>query len=325
MNTGIVGWGFYVPDKVLSNADLEKIVDTTDEWITTRTGIKTRRIAEDSMAVSDMSANAARRALDKAGLSPKDIDLIIVATITPDMFFPSSACFVQKAIGAENAACFDISAACSGFIYAMDVARSLMSNSGYKNALVIAAEKLSAIADWEDRNTCVLFGDGAGAVILSEVASGGILSSYLGADGTKDEMLYLPGGGSRNPSTHKTVDDRLHYLKMSGNELFKIAVRIMAKSAEVALERAGLEKKDVKKLIPHQANSRIIWATSKMLGLKEEQVFVNIDRYGNMSSASGAVALCEVLDLKDINKDDILLLVAFGGGLTWGATAIKVS
>ena len=325
MNTGIVGWGFYVPDKVLSNADLEKMVDTTDEWITTRTGIKTRRIAEDSMAVSDMSANAARRALDKAGLSPKDIDLIIVATVTPDMFFPSSACFVQKAIGAENAACFDISAACSGFIYAMDVARSLMSNSGYKNALVIAAEKLSAIADWEDRNTCVLFGDGAGAVILSEVASGGILSSYLGADGTKDEMLYLPGGGSRNPSTHKTVDDRLHYLKMSGNELFKIAVRIMANSAEVALERAGLEKKDVKKLIPHQANSRIIWATSKMLGLKEEQVFVNIDRYGNMSSASGAVALCEVLDLKDINKDDILLLVAFGGGLTWGATAIKVS
>ena len=277
------------------------------------------------MAVSDMSVNAARRALNKAGLSPEDIDLIIVATVTPDMFFPSSACFVQKAIGAENAACFDISAACSGFIYAMDVARSLMSNSGYKNALVIAAEKLSAIADWEDRNTCVLFGDGAGAVILSEVASGGILSSYLGADGTKDEMLYLPGGGSRNPSTHKTVDDRLHYLKMRGNELFKIAVRIMAKSAEVALERAGLEKKDVKKLIPHQANSRIIWATSKMLGLKEEQVFVNIDRYGNMSSASGAVALCEVLDLKDINKDDILLLVAFGGGLTWGATAIKVS
>jgi len=325
MNTGIVGWGFYVPDKVLSNADLEKIVDTTDEWITTRTGIKTRRIAEDSMAVSDMSVNAARRALNKAGLSPKDIDLIIVATVTPDMFFPSSACFVQKAIGAENAACFDISAACSGFIYAMDVARSLMSNSGYKNALVIAAEKLSAIADWEDRNTCVLFGDGAGAVILSEVASGGILSSYLGADGTKDEMLYLPGGGSRNPSTHKTVDDRLHYIKMRGNELFKIAVRIMANSAEVALERAGLEKKDVKKLIPHQANSRIIWATSKMLGLKEEQVFVNIDRYGNMSSASGAVALCEVLDLKDINKDDILLLVAFGGGLTWGATAIKVS
>ncbi len=325
MNTGIIGWGFYVPDKVLSNTDLEKMVDTTDEWITTRTGIKTRRIADDSMAVSDMSTMAARRAMEKAGLSAKDIELIVVATITPDMFFPSTACFVQKAIGAENAACFDISAACSGFIYAMDVARGLMSNSGYKNALVIGAEKLSAIADWEDRNTCVLFGDGAGAVILSEVASGGILSSYLGADGTKDEMLYIPGGGSRNPATHKTVDSKLHYLKMRGNELFKIAVRIMANSAEVVLNKAGLEKRDVKKLIPHQANSRIIWATSKMLGLEEEQVFVNIDRYGNMSSASGAVALCEVLDLEEIKKDDILLLVAFGGGLTWGATAIKVS
>ncbi|MDP8216987.1 MAG: beta-ketoacyl-ACP synthase III [Candidatus Kaelpia imicola] len=325
MNIGIVGWGFYVPDRVLSNADLEKMVDTTDEWITTRTGIKTRRIAGDDMAVSDMSARAARQAIERAGLSPKDIELTIVATITPDMFFPSSACFVQKEIGAENAACFDISAACSGFIYAMDVARGLISSLGYKNALVIGAEKLSAIADWEDRNTCILFGDGAGAVVLSEVESGGILSSYLGADGTKDELLYLPGGGSRNPSTHKTVDQRLHYLRMRGNELFKIAVKIMANSAEVALKRAGLEKTDVKQLIPHQANSRIIWATAKMLGLKKEQVFVNIDRYGNMSSASGAVALCEVLDLKNINKDDILLLVAFGGGLTWGAAAIKVS
>jgi 3-oxoacyl-[acyl-carrier-protein] synthase III len=325
MNIGVVGWGLYLPDKVLSNADLEKMVDTTDEWITTRTGIKTRRIAEDSMAVSDMSANAARLAIAKAGLSPKDIDLIIVATITPDMFFPSSACFVQKAISAENAACFDISAACSGFIYAMDVARGLISNSGYKNALVVGAEKLSAIADWEDRNTCVLFGDGAGAVVLSEVESGGILSSYLGADGTKDDLLYIPGGGSRNPATHKTVEEKLHHLKMRGNELFKIAVRIMANSAEAALEKAGLNKKDIKKLIPHQANSRIISATVKMLGLKEEQVFVNIDRYGNMSSASGAVALSEVLDLEDVNKGDILLLVAFGGGLTWGATVIEVS
>ncbi len=325
MNIGVVGWGLYLPDKVLSNADLEKMVDTTDEWITTRTGIKTRRIAEDSMAVSDMSANAARLAIAKAGLSPKDIDLIIVATITPDMFFPSTACFVQKAISAENAACFDISAACSGFIYAMDVARGLISNSGYKNALVVGAEKLSAIADWEDRNTCVLFGDGAGAVVLSEVESGGILSSYLGADGTKDDLLYIPGGGSRNPATHKTVEEKLHHLKMRGNELFKIAVRIMANSAEAALEKAGLNKKDIKKLIPHQANSRIISATVKMLGLKEEQVFVNIDRYGNMSSASGAVALSEVLDLEDVNKGDILLLVAFGGGLTWGATVIEVS
>ncbi|MDP8253558.1 MAG: beta-ketoacyl-ACP synthase III [Candidatus Kaelpia aquatica] len=325
MNVGIVGWGFYVPDRVLSNADLEKMVDTTDEWITTRTGIKTRRIAGDDMAVSDMGAEAGSKALEKAGLSPGDIDLIVVATITSDMSFPSSACFVQKKLKAENAVCFDISAACSGFIYAMDVARGLMSSSGYKNALVIGSEKLSMIADWEDRNTCVLFGDGAGAVVLSEVESGGFLSSYLGADGSKDELLYLPGGGSRNPATHKTVDEKLHCLKMKGNELFKIAVKIMASSAEIVLEKAGLDKTDVKRLIPHQANSRIIWATAKMLGLKKEQVFVNIGRYGNMSSASGAVALCEVLDLKDINKDDILLLVAFGGGLTWGATVIKVS
>ena len=325
MSIGIVGWGFYVPDKVLTNADLEKMVDTTDEWITTRTGIKTRRIAPDGMAVSDMAAMAAQRALDKCGLSAKQIDVIIVATITPDMFFPSSACFVQSKIGAENAACFDVSAACSGFIYALELGRNFLCSKKYKNVMIIGAEKLSIITDWQDRSTCVLFGDGAGAVILSEVKSGGIISCYLGSDGTQSELLFLPGGGSRHPASEDTVKEKMHFLKMKGNELFKFAVRIMADSAEEVLKQAGLKKSDIKYLIPHQANSRIIWATAKKLELKEEQVFVNIDRYGNMSSASSAVALCEILESKEIKSGDKLLMVAFGGGLTWGSSIIEVS
>ena len=324
MAAGIIGWGHYLPPKVLTNKDLEKMVDTSDEWITTRTGIKERRIAPSDMAVSDMAARAAQEALKKAKLNAEDIELIIVATITPDMFFPSSACFVQDKLGAKNAVCFDISAACSGFIYGLDVAKSLVESGRYKNALLLGSEKLTAITDWEDRATCVLFGDGAGAVVLSNVKEGGIISTYLGSDGSKSDLLNLPGGGSRFPATLETVNKRMHYIKMQGNELFKFAVRIMVESAERALERAGLNSSDIKYLVPHQANSRIIWATAKRLGLKEGQVFININKYGNMSSASSAVALSEVLDLKDVRKGDKLLLVAFGGGLTWAAGVIEV-
>jgi len=325
MATGIIGWGFYVPDKVLTNSDLEKMVDTSDEWITTRTGIKERRIAPPDMAVSDMALEASKKALEKANLMPEDLDLIITATITPDMFFPSSACFIQAKLGAGNVACFDVSAACSGFIYALEVARTLIESGSYRNALVIGVEKLTAITDWEDRNTCVLFGDGAGAVVLGPVENGGIKSSYLGADGTKADLLNMPGGGSRNPATHETVEKRMHYVKMKGNELFKYAVRLMAEAALEALKKANLNKSDIRYLIPHQANSRIIWATARKLELDENHVFVNIHKYGNMSSASCAIALCEVLSLKEIKTGDKLLLVSFGGGLTWGATVIEVS
>ncbi|MDP8234326.1 MAG: beta-ketoacyl-ACP synthase III [Candidatus Saelkia tenebricola] len=325
MDTGVIGWGFYVPDEVRTNKDLEKIVDTSDEWITTRTGIKERRIAPPEMAVSDMGVKAAKKALKKAGLTPFDIDLIIVATITPDMFFPSTACFVQAKLKARNIACFDVSAACSGFIYALKVAKGLIESGSYRNALVIGAEKLTAITDWQDRNTCVLFGDGAGAVVLGPVKKGGIKSVYLGADGSKSELLNMPGGGSRNPATHETVNQGMHYVKMKGNELFKFAVRLMAESAYKALRKAGLDKTDIKYLIPHQANSRIIWATARKLDLEKKQIFVNIHKYGNMSSASCAVALCESLSSKGVKKGDNLLLVAFGGGLTWGASVIEVS
>jgi 3-oxoacyl-[acyl-carrier-protein] synthase-3 len=301
------------------------MVDTSDEWITTRTRIKKRRIAPSQMAVSDMGVNAGKKALRKAGLSPQELDAIIVATITPDMFFPSSACFVQAKLKAKNAFCFDISAACSGFIYGLDIARSFIESGSCRNVLLIGSEKLSVITDWEDRATCVLFGDGAGAVVLSKVGKGGIISCYLGSNGHRADLLYLPGGGSRYPTSQESLNKKLHYIKMRGNELFKYAVLSMAEAAEMALTKAGLKASQIRYLIPHQANSRIIWAIAKRLELKEEQVFVNIHKYGNMSSASIAVALIEVLQKKDLKQGDKLLLVSFGGGLTWGASVIEVS
>ena len=255
---GIIGVGKYLPKRVLSNRDLEKTVDTSDEWITTRTGIKERRLASSREAASDLAINAAKGALKDAGVKPQDLDLIIVATITPDMQFPSTACFVQAALGAKNAVCFDISAACAGFVYAIIVAQQFVAGGTYKNALVVGTEVLSSITDWQDRSTCVLFGDGAGAAVLSEVKSAGILSTYLGGDGSRADLLMLPAGGSRNPATHKTIDKRLHYIKMQGNELFKLAVKIMAEAAQIALKKAGLKCEDIDLVIPHQANARII-------------------------------------------------------------------
>jgi len=320
---GIIGLGEYLPKKILTNLDLEKMVDTSDEWITTRTGIKQRRLAAGNEAASDLAANAAREALKNARLKAQEIDLIIVATITPDMQFPSTACFVQASLGAKNAVCFDISAACAGFVYAIVIAQQFIARGAYKNVLVVGAEVLSSITDWKDRNTCVLFGDGAGAAVLSQVKSGGILSAHLGTDGTMTDLLMLPAGGSRNPATHKTIDKRLHYLKMQGNEIFKLAVKIMTDAAQVALKKAGLECKDIDLVIPHQANIRIILAMAKRLGLPEDRVYLNIKKYGNMSSASTATALCEAVKEGRIKKGDIVLLDAFGAGLVWGACLVK--
>ena len=320
---GIISVGEYLPEKILTNRDLEKMVDTSDEWITSRTGIKERHLVGNNEAASDLAVKAAEDALRNAKLKAQDLDLIIVATITPDMQFPSTACFVQAKIGAKTAVCFDISAACAGFVYALATAHQFISSGLYKNALVIGTEVLSSITDWKDRNTCVLFGDGAGAAILSEVKSGGIISTYLGSDGMMTELLNVPAGGSRLPATHQTLDSRMHYIKMQGNELFKLAVTIMTQAAKKVLKQANLKFSDVDIVIPHQANARIIMAVAKKLGLSEEKIYLNIEKFGNMSSASTATALCEAVKEGKVKKGDIILLDAFGAGLVWGACLIE--
>lgn len=320
---GIIGVGEYLPKKVLTNADLEKMVDTSDEWITTRTGIKQRRMVGRGEATSDLAIKAAKRAIAETSIKPEELDLIIVATITPDMAFPSVACLLQNALHAKHAISFDISAACAGFVYAIAVAQQFIARGGCKNALVVGAEVLSSITDWKDRNTCVLFGDGAGAAVLAEAKSGGILSTYLGSDGSKADLLRLPGGGSRHPATQATIKKRLHFIKMQGNELFKLAITTMANAAQQALKRAGMECKDIDIVIPHQANMRIILAMAKKLGLAKEKIYFNIAKYGNMSSASTATALCEAVKEGRIKKGDVVLLDAFGSGLVWGACVIR--
>lgn len=320
---GIIGLGKYLPEKVLTNAQLEKMVDTTDEWITTRTGIKQRRLAAKHQATSDLAVEAAKEALKKAKLKPESLDLIIVATITPDMQFPSASCLVQNALGAKKAACFDLSAACAGFVYGLVTAKQFIAAGTYKNALVIGAEVLSSMVDWKDRNTCVLFGDGAGAAVLAESNSAAIISTYLGANGAMGDLLMVPGGGSRQPFSQHVLDNKTHYLKMRGNELFKVAVNFMAEAAHKALEQAGLSCKDVDCLIPHQANIRILLAVAKKVGLPENKIYMNIEKYGNMSSASTVVALCEAVEAGRIKNGDIVLLDAFGAGLVWGASVLK--
>jgi 3-oxoacyl-[acyl-carrier-protein] synthase-3 len=320
---GIIGVGKYLPSKILTNADLEKMVDTSDEWITTRTGIKQRRLVSKGEASSDLAKRAAKEALGRAGLKPTDLDAIIIATITPDMGFPSTACLVQQKLGASKACCFDISAACAGFLYGIGIAQSFIACGIYKNILVAGTEVLSSITDWQDRNTCVLFGDGAGAAVLTQAKIGGILSVYLGSDGSMGNLLMLPAGGSRHPATQETVKGRLHYIKMRGNELFKLAVKTMTEAAQKALAKAGLKCADIDCLIPHQANIRILSAAAKRLGLRKDKIYLNIHRYGNMSSASTAVALCEAVEEGRVKKGDIVLLDAFGAGLVWGACVIK--
>ena len=321
----IQGTGSYAPSKALTNEDLAKIVDTSDEWIFTRSGIRERRIAAADETASTMGTRAARMAIDDAGLQPTDIDIVIVATITPDMPFPSTACLIQSQLGVGKAICMDIEAACSGFLYIMEVASGLLMTGRYRHALVIGTEKLSSILDWQDRTTCVLFGDGAGAAVLSlsDEPGAGIVDFKLGADGSNYDVLLMPGGGCVTPASAQSVIDRQHFLKMRGKEVFKLAVRVMSQAATEILEQNGVTPDQLACVIPHQANMRIIESLSSRLEIPIERFFLNLDKYGNTSAASIPIALDEAKRAGRLQKGDLLLLVAFGAGLTWGAALLR--
>ncbi|NEW05508.1 ketoacyl-ACP synthase III [Paenibacillus sp. SYP-B3998] len=320
---GVLGTGKYVPDRILTNQELETMVETNDEWIVTRTGIRERRIAAEGQATSDLCYEASLVALANAGITPEQLDLIIVATITPDMSFPSTACILQEKLGAKKAAAFDLSAACSGFVYGLANASNFIATGTYQYALVIGADCLSKITDYTDRNTCILFGDGAGAVVIGEVPEGrGFKSFELGADGTGGPLLKIEGGGSRNPASQASLDQRLHYIYMAGAEVFKFAVRIMGNAADEVLRKAGWEKSEIDLLVPHQANMRIIQASLNRLDMTEDRCMINLDKYGNMSAASIPVALAEAVEQGRLTEGERIVLVGFGGGLTWGASAL---
>jgi len=325
IKAGILGTGFYVPKKILTNADLEKIVDTSDEWITTRTGIKERHIIDDKQTTSDMAMLASLKALKNAEIDVKDIDCIIVATITPDMPFPSTACILQDKIGAKTVCAFDVNAACCGFIYALTIAKNFVENNTFQKVLIVAADALSRITDWTDRATCVLFGDGSGAAVIGRAVDNKrvILDSYLGADGSAWDLLNMPGGGSRFPATHKTVDERMHFVKMNGNSVFKLAVRAMINAAETVLAKCNLKNEDVDIVIPHQANLRIINALAQRLNAPLEKVWINVTRYGNVSGASVPIAMAEAAASGKLKDGQIVLLDAFGAGLTWASAVIR--
>jgi len=321
---GIIATGSYTPPRVLTNFDLEKMVDTSDEWIRTRTGIEQRRIADPGVATSDLALAAARAALQQAGLAPTDLDLIIVATVTPDTFFPCTAAILQHALGAAGATAFDLLVGCTGFIYGLAVAREMIGTGAYHRALVTGAETLSKITDWQDRSTCVLFGDAAGSAIMAPVPEGrGVLSYSLGNDGTSADALTIPAGGSRLPASAETVANRLHYLQMEGPEVFKFAVRAMVESSVDAVSRAGLAMADIDVVIPHQANLRIMDAAAKRLHLPSERFVRNVDRYGNTSAASIPLALDEALAAGRIHPGDCVMLSSFGAGLSWGTMVIR--
>lgn len=319
----IIGTGVYLPEKTVTNRDLEKIVDTTDEWIYTRTGMHERRIARADQATSDLAAEAAKAALADAGISAEEVDLLIVATLSPDMFFPSTACFVQAKIGAKNAYCYDLGAACSGSLYALETAKNQIACGAVNTALIIGAEKMSTFIDWKDRNTCVLFGDGAGAMVLRATgAKHGVMKGVFGSDGTLAHQLWTPGGGSRNPMTHEMLDQNLQYLKMEGREVYKHAVTQMTQSVLDALEKNGLSADDIKLFVPHQANARIINAIGSRLGV-EDRMFLNVEKYANTSAAALPIAIDEAVKSGRIGKGELMLLVAFGGGFTWGANIVE--
>jgi len=320
----IVGTGSYTPEKRLTNDDLSKMVDTTDEWITTRTGIKERRIAAKDEQTSDMAAKAALKALEQANVSPEEVDLILVATATPDMLFPATACFVQKKIGAKNAACLDISAACAGFLFGIEIAQQFITSHTHDTVLVIGAEKLISITNWTDRNTCVLFGDGAGAALLQHRGRAhGVISTHIGSDGQFTDILFMPGGGSRCPITKDNVDLNLATIHMTGKDVYKQAVIAMLSAAQKALDQAGLSIDDIACIIPHQANLRIIDAIADRLGISRDKVFVNLEKYGNTSAAAVAIALDEANRTGRIKPGDYILMVVFGGGLTWASTIVE--
>lgn len=321
---GIIGTGSYLPEKIVTNYDLEKIMDTNHDWIVGRTGIERRRIAEPSIASSDLGTKAAELALEDAGLNAEDIDLIITATLSPDMNFPATACIIQENLGAFNAAAFDLNAACTGFIYALSTANAFIKSGQAKKVLVIGVEVLSKLLNWNDRKTAVIFADGAGAAVVSEIEGDrGILSTALGTDGTGGKFLYMPAGGTRMPATHETVDQNLHSIIMDGSEVFKFAARKMSEVSLEALEKAGLALEDINYLVPHQANIRIIQNAAKRLKIDMDKVYLNIQDYGNMSAASVPVALDEASKKGCLKQDDIVLLVGFGAGLTWGAAVLK--
>lgn len=320
---GVIGTGKYVPEKILTNSDLEKIVDTNDEWIVSRTGIRERHIAAPHEATSDLAYEAALKALKSANMKAEDLDLIIIATVTPDSSFPSTACILQDKLGARGAAAFDLSAACSGFVYSLATAVGFIQNGMYNNALIIGADTLSRITDYTDRNTCVLFGDGAGAVIIGEVPEGrGFQSFDLGAEGSGGNLLKLEAGGSRLPASQQTVEDKKHFIYMNGREVFKFAVRIMGSATERVLTKAGLGKEDIDLFVPHQANIRIIQSAMQRLDLPPEKCVINVDKYANTSAASIPLALVEAAEEGRMKEGDTVLMVGFGGGLTWGASVL---
>jgi 3-oxoacyl-[acyl-carrier-protein] synthase-3 len=321
---GIIGIGSYVPPGTLTNADLEKIVDTNDEWIKERTGISKRHRADDKTATSDLAKHAASRALADAGLTAEDIDMLIVATATPDKFFPSTACIVQKEIGAVKACAFDVSAACSGFLYGLSVAENFVKAGRYKRILVIGAETLTKIVDWTDRGTCVLFGDGAGAAVVGEVGEGrGFIAAMLASDGTMGDLLELPAGGSRMPASEATIKGGLHFVKMEGNKLFKAAVKAMSSAAAAVLAETGYTEDDLDLFVPHQANLRIIDSTAARLKIPREKILINIGEYGNTSAASIPIALDEAKHNGKLKEGMLVEMVSFGGGLTWASTLMR--
>jgi 3-oxoacyl-[acyl-carrier-protein] synthase-3 len=319
----IVGTGSYVPEKVLTNRDLEQIVDTSDDWIYSRTGMRERHIAADDQATSDLGTQAALAAMEDAGITAEELDLVIVATLSPDMIFPSTACFVQEQIGAKNAFCYDLGAACSGFLFALDNAKNQIASGAIETALVIGAEKMSTLVDWTDRSTCILFGDGAGAAVLRAGGKGrGIMQSVMGSDGALADLLWTPGGGSRTPVSHEMIDQRQQYLKMQGREVFKHAVVRMGEALVQALEKNEVSLDDIKCVIPHQANTRIIDAISRRLGVAD-RMYTNVEKYANTSSAALAIALDEAARGGVIKDGDLVALTVFGGGFTWGANVLE--
>ena len=325
-NAGILGTGFYVPEKIMTNADLEKIVETSDEWIVERTGIKERRIAEDNQPMSDLALRAAKAALVDAGVAAEDLDLIIVATLTSDRIIPSTACMIQNLLGAKHAAAFDLSAACSGFAYAASVAAQFIETGAYKKALVIGAETLSKYINWEDRNTCVLFGDGAGAAVLGQVEEGyGILSFDLGSDGSGGDAIQIPSSGSLMPVSRESIDQKLNLIHMNGRDVFKFAVKAMGKTVKNSLAKIDMPQEKIDWLVPHQANIRIIESAAKRLSMPMDKVIVNIHKYGNMSAACIPIALAEAAAAKRFKKGDIIALSGFGAGLTWASCIIRWS
>ncbi len=320
----IIATGSYAPPKVLTNFDLEKMVETTDEWIISRSGIRERRIVETNVCTSDLGTQAALRALNAAGLSPEDLDFIITGTNSPDMPFPCTGCFIQAKIGAKKAAAFDVSAGCTSFIHALSLADKFIKEDPSRKVMVLGAEIMSKVTDWTDRATCVLFGDGAGAIILvGEEGERGVLSTHLHSDGSLWELLYMPGGGSANPSSYETVDKRMHYIKMAGNQLFKVAVRALADVSQEALKFNGLKSEDIDIMIPHQANTRIVEAAAKLINFPMEKIFLNIDKYGNTSSATIPIAMDEVQREGKVKAGDLMLLCSFGTGVTWGSAVIR--